>query len=129
MLRGRSSAAFTLLEMLMVVMAIGILGGIVVGGFSNVVPAGREAAAVTKARVVNAARTTYGLTVPGAADQWTAVSTDTDRAGLLVGAGVLTGTPADWLSSTGGYTLGLSGGLRAKTVLKDKAGTTLNYGD
>ena len=126
---GRTAAAFTLLEILIVVMVIGLLSGMIVGGFSNVVPAGREAAAVNKARIMNAARVTYALTVPDAASQWGAALTDSERTTLLINAGVLTGAPTDWLSASGGYTLTLSGGLRAKTVLRDKAGNGLNYGD
>ena len=127
--RQRRRAAFTLLEILIVVMVIGLLATMVVGGFSNVVPAGREAAAVNKARIVNAARMTYALTVPDSATQWAGALTDTDRSTLLVNAGTLTGTPTDWLSAGGGYTLALSGALKAKTVLRDKAGNTLNYPD
>lgn len=113
----------------MVVMVIGLLSTLVVGGFTNVVPAGREAAAVNKARIINAARVTYALTVPDAATQWSNALTDSDRSALLVNAGVLSGTAADWLAATGGYTLGLGGALRSKTVLKDSAGATLNYPD
>jgi prepilin-type N-terminal cleavage/methylation domain-containing protein len=126
---GRPVAAFTLLEVLIVVMVIGLLSAMIVGGFTNVVPAGREAAAVNKARIVNAARVTYALTVPEANSQWGAALSDTERTTLLINAGVLNGAPADWLSAAGGYTLGVSGGLRAKTVLRDKAGHALEYGD
>ncbi len=127
--RPTARAAFTLLEILVVVMVIGLLATMVVGGFTNVVPAGREAAAVNKARIVNAARLTYSMTVPDAATQWAAAASDADRSTLLVNAGTLTGSPSDWLSATGGYTLTLAGALKAKTVLRDKAGGTLNYPD
>ena len=129
MKRRNSAAGFTLMEVLMVVLVIGLLSTMVVGGFTNVVPAGREVAAVNKARIVNAARLTYGLTVADAATQWSAATSDADRTALLVSAGVLSGSAADWLTATGGYTLSYSGGLKAKTVLKDKAGTVLAYTD
>ncbi len=125
----RSNAAFTLLEILLVIMVIGLLATMVVGGFTNVVPAGREAAAVNKARIVNAARITYALTEPDAATQWAAALTDADRSTLLVNAGALTGAPSDWLSATGGYTFALSGAVKAKTVLRDSTGNALNYPD
>lgn len=125
----RSTAAFTLLEILLVVMVIGLLATMVVGGFSNVVPAGREAAAVNKARITNAARVTYALTVPDAATQWAGALTDGERAALLVNAGALTGTASDWTAANGGYALSFSGALRAKTVLRDKTGNSLNYPD
>lgn len=129
-MRGdRANAAFTLLEILIVVMVIGLLATFVVGGFSNVVPAGREAAAVNKVRIVNAARVTYALTVPDSATQWAGALTDAERSALLIDAGVLTGSPSDWLTSSGGYILGLNGTLKAKTVLRDSAGNLLNYPD
>lgn len=126
---SRLAAAFTLFEILIVIVAIGILGTFIVGGFTNVVPAGREAAAVNKARIVNAARLTYGLTVSDSSAQWAAAATDTDRASLLVNSGALGGVASDWLTAPGGYTLGFRGSLRAKTVLRDKGGSALDYPD
>ena len=129
MRRDRAQRGFTLLEMLVVITVIGLLATMVVGGFANVVPAGREAAAVNKARILNAARVTYALTTPDAVTQWTNALSDGDRATLLVNAGALNGSPTDWLSATGGYTLGLSGAVRARTVLRDNTGNALNYPD
>ena len=113
----------------MVIMVIGLLSTMIAGGFTNVVPAGREAAAVNKARILNAARVTYSLTVPDSATQWGNTLSDAERSTLLVNAGVLTGSPNDWLSASGGYTLALTGALKAKTVLRDKSGTALDYPD
>jgi len=125
----RCRRGFTLLEILIVVMVIGLLSTMIVGGFTNVVPAGREVAAVNKARIVNAARLTYALTVPDAPTQWANALSDSERSTLLVGAGFLSGAAGDWTSATGGYTLSFGGALRAKTVLKDGGGTILNYPD
>lgn len=127
-LRG-GGRAFTLLEILLVLVAIGILGSVVVGGFTNVVPAGKEAAACNKARIVNAGRIAFALTTPDAPEQWAAAATDGERSALLTTAGVLTGTAADWLSSSGGYTLSFAGGLRDKTILRGKNGELLLYSD
>lgn len=129
MVRRCSTAAFTLLEILVAVIVIGLLASMVAGGFTNIVPAGREAAAVNKARITNAARMTYALTVPDSSTQWAAALSDTERATLLVNSGALSGIATDWLSATGGYSLSFSGGLRGKTVLRDKEGTALNYSD
>jgi prepilin-type N-terminal cleavage/methylation domain-containing protein len=126
---GRFTAGFTLLEILMVVIVIGVLTTLMVGGFTNVVPAGREAAAVNKARIINAARVTYALTAPDSATQWAAAVTDAERATLLINAGGLTGTAADWIAAAGGYSFSYGGALRAKTVLRDKSGSSLNYSD
>jgi prepilin-type N-terminal cleavage/methylation domain-containing protein len=125
----RTLRGFTLLEILIVIMVIGLLSSMIVGGFTNVVPAGREAAAVNKARIVNAARVTYALTVPDASTQWANALSDSDRSALLVGAGFLNGSATDWTSAAGGYSLSFSGALRTKTVLKDSSGTVLNYPD
>jgi type II secretory pathway pseudopilin PulG len=125
----RANGGFTILEVLLVVVALGLLGSLIVSGFSNVPRAGQDAAAVTKARVINAARLTYSLTVPDAATQWSATVTDLEKTTLLVAAGALNGDAADWLSSPGGYTLSLSGGLQTKTVLRDSAGNALTYKD
>lgn len=111
------------------IVAIGLIGSMVVGGFTNIVPAGRESAAVNKARIVNAARLTFALTVPDAGSQWSAALNDTERSALLINAGALTGNASDWLTAGGGYSLTLGGAIRAKTVLKDKTGLALNYTD
>lgn len=126
---GTARGGFTLLEVLVVIMVIGLLSTMIVGGFTNVVPAGREAAAVNKARIINAARVTYVLTVPDAATQWSAALSDADRSALLVNAGVLSGTASDWLSAAGGYSLSFAGAIKSKTVLRDSTNTVLNYTD
>jgi prepilin-type N-terminal cleavage/methylation domain-containing protein len=128
-MQARRAAAFTLLEMMVVVLVIGVISSLVVGGFSNVIPAGREVAAVNKARVLNAARVTYALVAAEAELQWTAAASDAERCALLINAGVLTGAPGDWTSAAGGYTLALSGAIRARTVLRNSAGASLNYGE
>ncbi len=124
-----TAAAFTLFEMLIVIIVVGLLSTMTVSGFSNVVPAGREVAAVNKARIINAARVTYSLTVPDSSSSWAGALSDGDRSALLVQAGALSGTAAEWLTASGGYTLSLGGSLRSKTVLRDKAGAALNYPD
>ena len=105
---------------------IGLLASIVTGGFSGLLPLGRETVALTKAREINGARRTYALIVPDAAAQWAAASTDSDKVTLLINANLLTGTAADQLTLPGDYTLSLAGAMRDKTVLK-KGATTLDY--
>lgn len=126
---SKRGSGFTVLEMLMVIVAIGLLSTMVVGGLINVIPSGQETAAVNKARLVNVARISYSLTVPDSATQWAGAASDSDRVALLQDANLLNSNSSDWLSSAGGYTLSLSGALKDKTVLKDKTGTALNYSD
>lgn len=128
-MKRRRINGFTAMEVMIVIIGIGLLSSLVVGGFINVIPAGKEANAVNKARVINAARLTYALTVPDSATQWAGCATDADKASLLVTAGTLTGTGSDWLTSSGGYSLSLTGSLKSKTLLRDKDGNALAYPD
>jgi len=117
---------FTLIEVMIVMLIIGLLASIVTGGFSGLLPLGRETVALTKAREINGARRTYALIVPDAATQWAAATADTDKVTLLINAKLLNGTAADQLTLPGDYTLCLAGAMRDKTILK-KGATTLDY--
>jgi type II secretory pathway pseudopilin PulG len=119
-------AGFTLVEALLVVLLLGILSAVLAGGLGGLVPAGRQEAAVSKARILNAARCSYALLVPSAESQWGAAADDGARIALLVEARVMDGTASGLLSSPGGYTLALSGALRDPTVLR-KNGSDLEY--
>lgn len=109
--------AFSLAELLVVIVCIGILGGLAAGGFRNLVQAGREEAAAGKARLLNAARGSYGLSVADAEARWAGCASDAERLGLLTAAGLLDGTAEEHLYSDGGYAMSLGGVLRARTVL------------
>ncbi len=117
---------FTLVEVLLVLLVLGLVASMLTGGFLGLLPLGRETVAVTKAREVNGARRTYALIVPDAAAQWAAATADTDKVALLINARLLNGTAADQLTLPGDYTLSLAGAMRDKTVLK-KGATTLDY--
>src|SRR5664279_3526453 len=108
---------FTLAEIIVVVVVMGLLAGLLAGGVGNLLPVGRQEAAIGKARILNAARCSYSLLLPGAEAQWTSVSGDSDRVALLLEARVLDGTSASYLSSPGGYTLSVAGELREATIL------------
>lgn len=110
----------------MVILAMGLLAGVLAGGVGNILPVGRQEAAVGKARILNAARCSYSLLVPGAEAQWSAAQTDADKLALLVEARVLDGQATSYLSSPGGYTLSVAGGLREATLLS-KDGEPLAY--
>jgi len=113
-------------ELIIVIVCIGLLTGIISMGFNRVPTVGKQEAAVAKARVLNAARSSYQITVPNAAASWAAAPDDAARVTLLVSANCLDGNAANFLTSTGGYVLSLSGALNAKTVLR-KGGTELAY--
>lgn len=121
-----SRRGFTLLEVLLVLLVLGLVTSILTGGFSGLLPLGRETVAVTKAREINGARRTYALIVPDAATQWAAAPADADKVALLINAKLLNGTPADQLTLPGDYTLSLAGAMRDKTTLR-KGGVTLDY--
>jgi len=121
-----SRRGFTLVEVLLVLLVLGLVASMLTGGFSGLLPLGRETVAVTKAREINGARRTYALVVPDAAAQWAAATADADKVALLINAKLLNGTAADHLALPGDYTLSLTGAMRDKTVLKKNA-TTLDY--
>jgi prepilin-type N-terminal cleavage/methylation domain-containing protein len=122
----QSRRGFTLVEVLLVLLVLGLVASMLTGGFSGLLPLGRETVAVTKAREINGARRTYALIVPDAATQWAAASADTDKVTLLINAKLLNGTATDQLTLPGDYTLSLAGAMRDKTVLR-KGATTLDY--
>jgi prepilin-type N-terminal cleavage/methylation domain-containing protein len=122
----RSRRGFTLVEVLLVLLVLGLVASMLTGGFSGLLPLGRETVAVTKAREINGARRTYALIVPDAATQWAAATADADKVTLLINAKLLNGTAADHLTLPGDYTLSLAGAMRDKTVLR-KGATALDY--
>ena len=122
----QSRRGFTLVEVLLVLLVLGLVASMLTGGFSGLLPLGRETVAVTKAREINGARRTYALIVPDAATQWVAASADTDKVTLLINVKLLNGTATDHLILPGDYTLSLAGAMRDKTVLR-KGATTLDY--
>jgi prepilin-type N-terminal cleavage/methylation domain-containing protein len=122
----QSRHGFTLVEVLLVLLVLGLVASMLTGGFSGLLPLGRETVAVTKAREINGARRTFALIVPDAATQWAAATADTDKVTLLINAKLLNGTAADQLTLPGDYTLSLAGAMRDKTVLR-KGATTLDY--
>ncbi|MFA5264342.1 MAG: prepilin-type N-terminal cleavage/methylation domain-containing protein [Opitutaceae bacterium] len=117
---------FTLAEIIVVVVVMGLLAGLLAGGVGNLLPVGRQEAAIGKARILNAARCSYSLLMPGAEAQWTSAASDADRVALLMEARVLDGSSAEFLASPGGYVLSVSGGLREATILT-KDGAQVNY--
>lgn len=118
--------AFTLAELLLVVLLLGLFSGLLVGGVSGLLPVGRQEAAVARARILNAARCSYSLIIPEAESKWTAAADDAAKIALLVEARVLDSSSGSFLSSPGGYVLSLAGDLREPTKLQLK-GLAIDY--
>ncbi len=111
----QSRRAFSLAELIVVVVCMGILGSLAAGGIGNLMQVGREEAALGRARLLNAARSSYALSRSDAAQLWSQCGTDQQRFLLLSEAQAIEGSAAEYLSSPGGYTLGLGGPLRGRT--------------
>ncbi len=119
-------AGFTIAEIIVVVVVMGLFAGLLAGGVGNILPVGRQEAAVGKARILNAARCSYSLIMPGSDEKWSSVPADVARVELLVEARVLDGAAGDFLASPGGYVLSVAGELREPTLLT-KDGVRVNY--
>ncbi len=113
-------------ELIIVVVLLGILGAITTLGLGNVVPAARQEAAITRARLLNASRLSFALTVPGAAARWDAVPDSSSRLALLVDGGVLEAVDSSYLNMAGAYQLEVSGALGSKTRVVHE-GIALEY--
>lgn len=108
---------FTLSEITIVIVVLGVLAMIAVPVYSGIRRSSLENAAMHNARLVNAARDSFALTVPSAMALWNNASDDGARLQLLITENLLAGIPADYLSMGGNYAVQLSGGVRARTVL------------
>ena len=118
--------AYTLSELIVVLAILGMLSMIAVPVYSGVRRATLQSAAVHNAKLVNAARDSYALTIPSAATRWTDAASDEARLQLLVSENLLSGASIDYLAMAGGYSVEVSGALRTKTVLKQE-GHALAY--
>ena len=110
---------YSLGEMAIVIVVMGILATIAVPVYSGIRTSSLQTAAMHSARLINAARDAYALTVPSAAAQWTSAASDSNRLQLLISDNLLSGVPNDYLSMAGDYSVQLSGEVRASTVLTE----------
>jgi prepilin-type N-terminal cleavage/methylation domain-containing protein len=124
--RALRLAGYTLSEIVVVVALMGILSLIAVPIYSGIRNSSLENAAMHSARLVNAARESYALTVPGNAAAWAGAVDDQARLELLISENLLAGSPEDYLTMYGNYGLQLSGGVRAATVLLHE-GHSISY--
>ncbi len=114
---ARSRRAYTLSEMVVVIVILGLLGAIAVPVYSGIRRSSLDQAAIHQARLINAARDSYALTVPSAAASWSAAAGDEAKLQLLVAENLLAGEPSDYLGMSGNYSVRLTGGVRARTIL------------
>jgi prepilin-type N-terminal cleavage/methylation domain-containing protein len=124
--RLASRVGYTLSEMVVVIVVIGLLAMIAVPVYSGIRRSSLENAAMHNTRLINAARDSFALTMPSAAASWGAASGDDARLQLLVTEDLLAGSPADYLFMGGGYAVQLTGGVRSPTVLLHD-GSSINY--
>ena len=122
----RSTRGYTISEMSIVIVVMGILSLIAVPVYNGIRASSLETAAMHDARLINAARDAFALTIPGAASKWNAVAADTDRLQLLIAENLLAGSPVDYLTMSGNYAIQLSGDVRSRTVLMED-GRAIDY--
>lgn len=115
---GAKARGYTMAEIVVVITVLGVLAAIVVPVYGGLRRSSLETAATHHARLVNAARDSFALTVPSAHAQWANAKDDAARLGLLISENLLAGQAGDYLSMPGDYTVELGGGLRSRTVLK-----------
>lgn len=124
--RHASCRGYTLSEMVVVIVVIGLLAMIAVPVYSGIRRSSLENAAMHNARLINAARDSFALTMPAAATSWGGSADDRARLQLLITENLLAGSPDDYLAMGGGYAVQLTGGVRAPTVLLHD-GTAVTY--
>ena len=122
----KTGRGFTLSEIMVAIVILGILALIAMPVYSGVRKASLESAAMQNTQLINAAKRSFGLTVPNSAAQWAAASTDTAKLQLLISTGLLDGSPAGYLTMPGGYAIGLPGGINNRTDLTHD-GTSISY--
>ncbi len=115
--RGRRYHGYTISELTVVIVVIGILSLIAVPVYSGIRASSLQTSAMHTASLINAARDAYALTVPSAVNQWATAVSDSDRLQLLISENLLAGSPADYLAMGGNYAVQLTGDVRSRTVL------------
>lgn len=121
-----SGSGFTISEVAVVIVVMGILALVAVPVFVGIRRASQENAAIHNAKMINAARDGYALTVPSALASWASAADDRSRLALLVSEDLLAGGPDDYLAMDGEYSVTLGADLRARTTLT-KAGHAITY--
>ena len=103
MFSQRIKKGFTLIEILIVVIILGILAAIVIPQFSNASTSAKTSAVTSTAQSLRSQVALYKLqhndTLPPAATFWTAMTTQTDATGAAYVAGAATGPFGPYMQS------------------------------
>ncbi len=118
-----TTRGFTLMEILMCIIIMGILAGLLYPSFKGVMTASKDTVAITKCESLNSAAFTYGKRVPGASTTWNAAS-NSGRYDLLYAAGYLPNCPSALSSFTpSGYTITLPTTITGRCTLSGPSGS------
>lgn len=118
---------FSLLELVVVIAALGLLAGLVLPNLSNVMPYARDQSAIAKAVTLEQAMLTYYKRIANAGTTWGAKD-NAGRYGLLYAAAYLPGSPATLTEfQPKGYTFTFSGDLSLARVTITGPNGTINH--
>ena len=78
-----------MIELIIVMVAIGILAAMLYPSFKGLLPVVKDYSAITKAEALNGAMFTYYRRIPGASTNWSGAADDNARYVLLYSAGYL----------------------------------------
>lgn len=85
----KRTSGFTLIEIIISVVAIGILSAMVYPSFRGLITPAKDNAAIVKAEALNSAMFTYMRRIPNASSNWAGAADDAARYDLLFGQGYL----------------------------------------
>ena len=120
--RRNSPAGFTLIEILIVVIIIGVLAGMLFPSFRGVVTASKDNVAITKAEALNSATFTYAKRIPNAAANWAAAN-NAGRYDLLYDAGYLPNCPTSLAAfQPNGYSFSFPTNVTGRIAITGPAG-------
>lgn len=119
----------TLFEVIITAVILGIIATTLSAFVTGTREAGLRSQAIARAQTVNAAKQTYRVSQPNAADTYAAATGTDDRYALL--KNYITYAPdtaSEFLVIDGGaYTVRMGGSLNAAATLKDAAGNEIDY--
>lgn len=124
-----STNGFTLIEVILVFLALGILATLIVPRVLNALPWANTNQAQNLARTVNMGIAAYNVSVPNASGNWTAAATDEAKYDLVSGAGFLPqmSSTLSGLQPTSGYTLHMPSTITGMVTITDNNNNNVPY--